>query len=98
MTYSFVDAYNRLTPDQKRHVDDRDRHWQMGRCFATSCARLRAMETPPEPKSEHPQKLGFADSQEVRASINHLENEITGIKRMSHTHDKINRKKREDGF
>ena len=86
--YSFVDAYNRLTPEQRAHVDARDRHWQMGRCFTTSCARLRAMETPPEPKIEHPQKLGFADSLEVRASINHLENELTSVKKMCHTHSK----------
>jgi hypothetical protein len=44
----------------------------------------------PEPDPVAPKTLmyNYADSKEVRASINHIEGEVNGLKKMAHTHSK----------
>ena len=53
----------------------------------------------PEPKPVTPKAVVFnyADSQEVRAVQNHHDNEITGLKKMAHSHSKGS-KKQKDAF
>ena len=86
--------FNSLPPEWQAYVRARDHQQEMGRCYASNMAYLRASLMPPEPKIEYTQKLGFADSKEVRASINHLENELTSVKKMCHSHSK----KRKEGI
>ena len=82
MSY-FQEQYDKLSPEQKRYIYDRDRQWQMARCYSNSIHR-------PEPEPVAPKAVvyNYADSQEVRATINHLEGKVNGTLKMAHTHSK----------
>ena len=91
----FKDAYERLTPEQRRLQDDKDRQASRDRSFRQYMTYLqeRGYGSDPVPAPVAPKEpFNFADSQEVRATINHLEHRLN-----THSHSKKD-KEQSDAF
>ena len=92
----FKDAYERLTPEQRRLQDAKDRQASRDRGFRQYMTYLqeRGYGSEPEPEPVVPKEpvYNYADSQEVRATINHLEGKVNGALKMAHSHSKGSKK------
>lgn len=79
-----------LTAEQKADIkqslrDQRLRNW-MNYCRQQDCKN----HMPPAHEIEPKEVLvyNYADSKEVRATLNHLENRVNGLLKMGHSHSK----------
>jgi len=86
MSY-FQEQYDRLPPQWKRYVDARDRQEGRDRAWNKYMTYLqdRGYGSDPvtDPVAPKAPVYNFADSQEVRATINHLEHRLN-----THSHSK----------
>ena len=90
---TFRDYYHLIADD-----GDRERHAGITRQQQIERGLIFPIEM--EPEFRRGEKLGYADSKEVRAVVEHLEgrvNELDGFKKMAHTHSK-KVQRIEDGF
>ncbi len=90
------DAYNNLSPERREYIDNRDRRQARDRDFVKYQAYLTdrgyGKEATPEPI---PVKVvRYADAHKLEASINHIENQVNDLKKMSHSHSKKNKEDR----
>jgi len=90
MSY-FQEQYDKLSPEQKRYIYDRDRASQMARCMFRK-EPVPEPVAPPVDNARVDRKL-----QEQDAVINNLENKVNGTMKMAHTHSK-KVQRIEDGF
>ena len=85
MSY-FQEQYDKLSPEQKRYIYDRDRASQMARCMFRK-EPVPEPVAPPVDNARVDRKL-----QEQDAVINNLENKVNGTMKMAHTHSKGSKK------
>lgn len=84
----FKAAYERLTPEQRKVQDAKDRQQSRDRSYRRYMAYLQdrgyGSEPMPEPATPKESVFNFADSRSVRASINHLEHRINRLEDKPH--------------
>ena len=81
----FKDAYERLTPEQRKAQDAKDRQQARDRSYRGYMTYLQdrgyGNEPTPNPIPTTPAPYNFVDSREMRASVNHLERRIYNLER-----------------
>jgi hypothetical protein len=91
----FKAAYERLTPEQRKAQDAKDRQQARDRSYRRYMTYLqdRGYGSEPTPGPVTPKEaVRYADAQKLEAGINHLENRVNGLLKMGHTHSKGSKK------